>query len=98
MFSFFFFSFFLFSGFAHNSWQKTTRDVFYGSENLSKMCGRFSMALLSCPSVLMSLNGLMPGNENTPCPPTGTFYRLRNPSHKTTLVGCLHRPLPPRKI
>lgn len=62
---------------------KVTGDVFYGYEDLSKMCGRFIGALFSCPNVPMFLNGSTPGNGSAPCPPLAHFIAYA--IHRTRL-------------
>lgn len=62
---------------------KITGDVFYGYEDLSKMCGRFIGALFSCPNVPMFLNGSIPGNGSAPCPPLAHFIAYA--IHRTRL-------------
>lgn len=60
---------------------KIAGDVFYGYEDLSKMCGRFIGALFSCPNVPMFANG-MPGGAAS-CPPLAHFIAYA--IHRTRL-------------
>lgn len=64
------------------STSKIAGDVFYGYEDLSKMCGRFIGALFSCPSVPMFANTGMAGAA-TSCPPLAHFIAYA--IHRTRL-------------
>jgi hypothetical protein len=67
-----------------------TGDVFYGYEDLSKICGRFIGALFSCPNVPLFLNGSIPGNGSTPCPPFAHFiaYAIHQTRLPKVVVLC----------
>jgi len=58
---------------------KISGDVFYGYEDLSKMCGRFIGALFSCPNVPMFANT----GAATSCPPLAHFIAYA--IHRTRL-------------
>jgi len=60
---------------------KISGDVFYGYEDLSKMCGRFIGALFSCPNVPMFANGMT--GASTSCPPLAHFIAYA--IHRTRL-------------
>jgi hypothetical protein len=45
---------------------KVTGDLYYGYEDLSRMCGRFIGALFSCPNVPLFANGTLPGGAACP--------------------------------
>ncbi|CAG7854827.1 SubName: Full=Uncharacterized protein {ECO:0000313/EMBL:CCA68718.1} [Serendipita indica DSM 11827] len=62
---------------------KATGDLFYGYEDLSKMCGRFIGALFSCPNVPMFAGASMSGTSNGSCPPLAHFIAYA--IHRTRL-------------
>lgn len=60
---------------------KVTGDVFYGYEDLSKMCARFIGALFSCPNVPLFASGT--GGSTSQCPPLAHFIAYA--IHRTRL-------------
>ncbi|KAG8843605.1 hypothetical protein FRB91_003248 [Serendipita sp. 411] len=60
---------------------KVTGDIFYGYEDLSKMCGRFIGALFSCPNVPLFASGS--SSSGASCPPLAHFIAYA--IHRTRL-------------